>query len=200
MSPLGLYVPGTSLLHRTPAGAKLLALVAAGVATVVVRHGWQVLVALGLVLVGYAAAGLRPAVAARQLRPLLWVLVGTAAVHVVVSGWERAAVVVGVLAALVMLASLVTLTTRTTELVDAVVLGCRPLRVLGVDPERVGLMIALGLRCVPVVVGLAEEVRDAQRARGLTASPRAFAVPLIVRSLRHADALGEALTARGLDD
>jgi biotin transport system permease protein len=200
VSPLGLYVPGTSLLHRTPAGAKLLALVAAGVATVVVRHGWQVLVALGLVLVGYAAAGLRPAVAARQLRPLLWVLVGTAAVHVVVSGWERAAVVVGVLAALVMLASLVTLTTRTTDLVDAVVLGCRPLRLLGVDPERVGLMIALGLRCVPVVVGLAEEVRDAQRARGLTASPRAFAVPLIVRSLRHADALGEALTARGLDD
>jgi biotin transport system permease protein len=200
VSRLGLYVPGTSLLHRTPAGAKLLALVAAGVATVVVRHGWQVLVALGLVLVGYAAAGLRPAVAARQLRPLLWVLVGTAAVHVVVSGWERAAVVVGVLAALVMLASLVTLTTRTTDLVDAVVLGCRPLRLLGVDPERVGLMIALGLRCVPVVVGLAEEVRDAQRARGLTASPRAFAVPLIVRSLRHADALGEALTARGLDD
>jgi biotin transport system permease protein len=200
VSPLGLYVPGTSLLHRTPAGAKLLALVAAGVATVVVRHGWQVLVVLGLVLVGYAAAGLRPAVAARQLRPLLWVLVGTAAVHVVVSGWERAAVVVGVLAALVMLASLVTLTTRTTDLVDAVVLGCRPLRLLGVDPERVGLMIALGLRCVPVVVGLAEEVRDAQRARGLTASPRAFAVPLIVRSLRHADALGEALTARGLDD
>jgi biotin transport system permease protein len=200
MSPLGLYVPGTSLLHRTPAGAKLLALVAAGVATVVVRHGWQVLVALGLVLVGYAAAGLRPAVAARQLRPLLWVLVGTAAVHVVVSGWERAAVVVGVLAALVLLASLVTLTTRTTDLVDAVVRGCRPLRVLGVDPERVGLTIALGVRCVPVVVGLAEEVRDAQRARGLTASPRAFAVPLIVRSLRHADALGEALTARGLDD
>jgi biotin transport system permease protein len=53
---------------------------------------------------------------------------------------------------------------------------------------------------VPVVVGLAEEVRDAQRARGLAASPRAFAVPLIVRSLRHADALGEALAARGLDD
>jgi biotin transport system permease protein len=200
VSPLGLYVPGTSLLHRMPAGVKLLALVAAGVATVVVHHGWQVLVALGLVLVAYAVAGLRPAVVVRQLRPLLWVGIGTAVVHVLVSGWERAAVVVGVLATLVLLAALVTLTTRTTDLVDAVVRACRPLRVLGVDPERVGLMIALGVRCVPVVVGLAEEVRDAQRARGLTASPRAFAVPLIVRSLRHADALGEALTARGLDD
>ena len=68
------------------------------------------------------------------------------------------------------------------------------------DPERVGLLIALAIRSVPVVVGLAEQVRDAQRARGLTASPRAFAVPLIVRSLRHADALGDALVARGVED
>jgi biotin transport system permease protein len=74
------------------------------------------------------------------------------------------------------------------------------LRRVGVDPERIGLLLALGVRCVPVVVGLAEQVRDAQRARGLGASPRAFAVPLIVRSLRHADALGEALVARGVED
>jgi biotin transport system permease protein len=85
-------------------------------------------------------------------------------------------------------------------MVDAVVHGLRPLRRLGVKPERVGLLLALGIRSVPVVVGLAEEVRDAQRARGLGASPRAFAVPLIVRSLRHADALGDALVARGADD
>jgi len=108
--------------------------------------------------------------------------------------------VVGVVVALVLLAGLVTLTTRTDALVDALVGLLRPFRRFGVDPERIGLLIALGIRCVPVVVGLAEEVRDAQRARGLTASPRAFAVPLVVRSLRHADALGGALLARGVED
>jgi biotin transport system permease protein len=102
--------------------------------------------------------------------------------------------------ALVLLAGLVTLTTRTTELVDVVVRICRPLRLVGVDPQRVGLLLALSIRTVPVVMALAEEVRDAQWARGLSASPRAFAVPLLVRSLRHADALGEALVARGADD
>ncbi len=71
---------------------------------------------------------------------------------------------------------------------------------VGVDPERIGLLLSLGIRSVPVVVGLAEEVREAQLARGLGMSPRAFAVPLVVRSLRHADALGEALAARGVDD
>ena len=200
MTTLGLYVPGRSLLHRVPAGTKLVALVVAGAGSLLLDEPWQVVVALGVVLVGYGVAGLPLRVVGRQLRPLLWIGVVTALFHVLASGWERAVVVVGVLAALVLLAALVTLTTRTTELVDAVVRACRPLRVVRVDAERVGLMIALGIRCVPVVIGLAEEVRDAQRARGLAASPRAFAVPLIVRSLRHADALGEALMARGLDD
>ncbi len=200
MTPLGLYVPGTSLVHRAPAGLKLVVMVAAGVASVFFRAPWQVAAALTVVLLAYGVAGLSARTVVRQVRPLLWVGLATAGFHVVVNGWERAVVVVGVLAVLLLLAALVTLTTRTTDLVDAVVTACRPLRVLRVDPERVGLMIALGIRCVPVVVGLAEDVRDAQRARGLTASPRAFAVPLIVRSLRHADALGEALAARGLDD
>lgn len=200
MNPLGLYVPGTSAVHRVPAGAKLLLMVAAGVLSLWLDRLWEVGAALVLVLLGYRAAGLSPRVVAGQLRPLLWIGACTALFHLVVNGWERALVVVGVLTALVLVAALVTLTTRTTDLVDALVTGCRPLRVLGVDPERVGLMVALGIRCVPVVVGLAEEVREAQRARGLAASPRAFAVPLIVRSLRHADALGEALMARGLED
>jgi biotin transport system permease protein len=94
----------------------------------------------------------------------------------------------------------VTLTTRTTDLVDTVVRAVRPLRRVGVEPERVGLLLALAIRSVPVVAAIAGEVRDAQRARGLSTDPRAYAVPLIIRSLRHADALGEALVARGVDD
>ena len=200
MTSLGLYSPGDSALHRAPAGLKLLLLLAAGAGSVFLRQPWQVALGLLVVAVGYRVAGLSLRTAGRQLRPLLWLGVLTAAFHLVVNGWGRAAVVVGVLAILVLLAALVTLTTRTTELVDAVVAACRPLRVIRVDPERIGLLIALGVRCVPVVVALAEQVRDAQRARGLTTSARAFAVPLVVRSLRHADALGEALAARGLDD
>jgi biotin transport system permease protein len=187
-------------LHRLPAGAKLSVLVLAGVGSVFLRRPWEVAVVLAVVGALYLGAGLSPATVGRQLRPLLWIGLVTAAFHLVVNGWQRAVVVVGVIGALVLLAALVTLTTRTTDLVAAVVGAARPLRRLGVDPERFGLTVALAIRCVPVVVGLAHEVRDAQRARGLTASPRAFAVPLIVRSLRHADALGEALAARGLDD
>jgi biotin transport system permease protein len=200
VNPLGLYLPGTSVVHRARAGLKLVVMLAAGAASVFLDELWQVGLALLLVAVGYAVARIPLRTALAQLRPLVWVAGAAAVFHVLVSGWERAAVVIGVLAMLVLLAALVTLTTRTTAMVDAIVAACRPLRRLGVDPERVGLMLALGVRSVPVVVGLAEEVREAQLARGLTASPRAFAVPLIVRSLRHADALGEALVARGVED
>jgi biotin transport system permease protein len=200
VSSLGLYVPGDSAIHRMRAGTKLVAMLLAGAGSVFLDHAWQVCVALVLVLAGYLAARLSLRLALSQVRPLVWIVGFVTVFHLVVSGWERAAVFAGVITSLVLLAALVTLTTRTTDMVDAFVHALQPLRRVGVQPERVGLLLALGIRSVPVVVSLAEEVRDAQLARGLAASPRAFAVPLIVRSLRHADALGDALVARGVDD
>ncbi len=201
VTALGLYVPGSSPVHRAPAGAKLRRWSSAGIGSVLLDEPWQVASPRWRRARLLRRAGLTPL---HGLRASCGRCCGSAWSRPSSTSWSTAGSAPSwwsaCIAVLVLLAALVTLTTRTTDLVDALVAACRPLRVVGVDPERVGLMIALGIRCVPVVVGLAEEVRDAQRARGLTASPRAFAVPLIVRSLRHADALGEALAARGLDD
>lgn len=200
MSELGTFVPGASWLHRAPAGAKLLALAAVAVATVFLREPWQTAILLAVAVGLYPLAGLPRRVLLAQLRPLRWVLALLLVFQLVVTGWQAAVVVTGTMLALVLLAGLVSCTTRTTALVDVVQSASRPLRPLGVDPERVGLMLALGIRSVPVVIGLAGEVREAQLARGLGSSPTAYAVPLVVRSLRHADRLGEALAARGLED
>jgi biotin transport system permease protein len=197
---LGLYRPGRSVLHRTRPGLKLLLLLAAGAGSVLLDRPWQVAAALLAVLAGYAVAGLPVRAVARQARPLGWLLLAVGGFHAVVSGWERAVVVTGAILGLVLLAGLVTLTTRTTELVDTVGRALRPLRRLGVDTDRVGLLLALGIRSVPVVLGIARDVRDAQWARGVPARPTTYAVPLVIRSLRHADSLGEALVARGIDD
>lgn len=200
MNALGLYVPGTSVVHRAPPGLKLLVLVIAGVGSVLVDRPWQAGFLLALVALGYALAGFGPRTLLRQARPLFWLIAAIGVFHVLVAGWERAVVVLGTLVALILLAGLVTLTTRTTALVDTVARLLRPLRRFGVDPERVGLLLTLSIRSVFVVIGIAEEVRDAQRARGLAASPRAYAVPLLIRSFRHADDLAEALRARGIED
>ena len=196
----GLYVPGDSVLHRAPAGGKLLGLLLVGAALIWLDRPWQVGLCLVVVFAGYLLGGLGWRTPIRQVRPLWLLLAVTAGLHLVLGEWQRALVVTGTIVVLVLLAALVTLTTRTTALVDVVVAAARPLGRIGVDPDRVGLIVALGIRCVPVVLSLAGDVRDAQRARGLTTSPRAFAVPLVVRALRHADSLGEALVARGADD
>lgn len=197
---IGLYREGGSVLHRLPAGAKLAGLLLAGLVSPFVRSPVVTAVALAVVLAGYATARMPAAVLLQMLRPLLLVMVPLGVFQTVVAGWERAFVIVGVLIALVLLANLVTLTTRTSDLIDVVVRVCGPLRRVGVDPERVGLMLQLAIRAVPLVIDLGGRVREAQHARGLGASPRAFAVPLVVGALRRADAMGDALAARGLDD
>jgi biotin transport system permease protein len=200
MSTIGVYSPGGSVVHRAPAGLKLLLLVAAGAAAFMV----DTLVVLAACLVGalllHAVAGLGPRTVWSQVRPVLWLLLAFGVLHAVLNGWQAAVMVCGTIVVLVLLAGLVSSTTRTTALVDAIVAVLRPLRRVGVDPDRVGLLLGLSVRAVPVVAGLAAEVRDAQRARGVRADVRTFGAPFLIRSLRHADALGEALRARGVDD
>ena len=200
MSLLGLYLPGGSVLHRTPAGAKLLGLVLLAVAAQLLPDWWQDLLLLGGVLLLYPLAGISLRFAVRQLRTLWWVLAAITVAQLVFATWRVAISVVATILLLVLAAGLVTLTTTTTALTDVVVGVLGPFRRFGVAPERVGLLIALSIRAVPIVLGLAEQIRDAQRARGLRTSPRAFAVPLLVRALRHAQQLGDALVARGVDD
>ena len=193
------FVPGRSWLHLLPASAKLAGLTAAMVAVLLVDSPAGIAAAGGVTVLLYVSAGLAYALPA-QVRPLRWLVVGLVALQALTAGWTAAVTVTGRLVVAVVLAGLITLTTRVVDLLDVFERVLRPLRRVGVDSERVALVLALAIRAVPVVAGLAVEVRDAQRARGPRGSVRAYAVQLVVRTLRHADALGEALVARGLDD
>jgi biotin transport system permease protein len=197
---IGLYRAGHSPLHRAPAGVKLLALLALSTALVLVGTPSAVAVALPVVAAVYALAGFGPRTAWQQVRPLRWFVLVLVPLQWFNGGWRSVVVVVGTLALTVAAAALVTLTTRVSDLLDVVERLARPLRPLGVDPERLALLLALTIRAVPVIAGTAAEISQARRARGLERSPRALLVPLVVRTLRHADQLGDALAARGVDD
>lgn len=199
-SPLAVYVPGASVVHRLPAGAKLLALVAAGAAVLAISSPLAAGAAVVVALLGFAVARLSLRYAWRGVRPTWIFLVGIFAFQWWSAELARAVGVVGSIIALLLAATLVSLTTRTTDMIEAIVWLLRPLGRLGVNPDRVALQLALGVRAVPLVAELAETARQAQYARGRRGSPRAFAVPLVVRALRRADAMSDALHARGLDD
>ncbi|MDQ1289783.1 MAG: biotin transport system permease protein [Actinomycetota bacterium] len=197
---LGSYLPGDSLVHRAPAGVKLVLLAVGLLALGVFRSPWTVTVAAVLTLAAGIATGLGARVLWAQIRPVLLVSAVVGAFQVWLSGPVQAAVVVGWLLVAVLAAGLVTVTTPLPRLLDAVVTAAGPLRRVGVDPERVALLLALAVRSVPVVAGLARDVQEARIARGEGRSVRAFAVPLVIRTVRYADRLGEALAARGVDD
>ena len=82
MSVLGLYQPGGTVLHQARAGTKLGVMLVAGVASVLLDHWWQVLVALGVVLGGYAVARIPARMAVLQVRPLVW-MVGLIALYLI---------------------------------------------------------------------------------------------------------------------
>lgn len=186
-------------LHRLGAGPKLAGLAVASVALLAVDSPQGVAVAVAVVLALHGAARLGPRAVWSHVRPLRWFLPCLLAVQWWLVGPSDAVVLCARLAALVALAGLVTATTSTTAILDALRRGLRPLD-RWVDAERAALVLTLALRSVPVLGDLVERVRDAQRARGRERDLRAAAVPLVVGTLRRADALGEALRARGADD
>jgi len=196
---IGVYRPGRSPLHRVGAGWKLGGLAASVIAVALLPEWWMLLTALCVAAAGFAIAGIGPRVAFAQLVPVLWILAIAAPLNALFSGWESALVMALRVATFVGLAALVTLTTRVSAMLDAIRTALRPFGDR-IDPERVGIVLAMTIRAVPLMAEIVTTVLDARRARGAEGSLRAVAVPVVVRSLQTADAMGEALVARGFDD
>jgi biotin transport system permease protein len=196
---LGAYLPGRSPVHALPAGVKMGGLLVASAGLLLLEAPGALAAALLAVPGLYGLAGLRAREVWPHLRPvgvLLAVLLG---LHALLSGWEEAAATVLRLAAVLLLATLVTLTTRASDMLEALERALRPLSALGLRPARLSLLLALTLRFVPMVAGWVREVQEAQAVRGLERHPLALLVPLLVRALRTADALADALEARCYD-
>jgi biotin transport system permease protein len=194
------YQAGTSLLHRAGAGAKLFGLLV--FSTVLVARQSPVTVLAGVVLVAglYAVAGFGARTLISQVWPLRWVVLLLLPFQWWTAGWQMAISVVGTLVVAVTGAALISLTTRVTDLLDVIARVLQPARRIGVDPDRVALLLALTIRAVPVIAATLNEARDARRARGLERSARALVTPVVLRTIRHADRVGDALAARGVDD
>ena len=199
-TPLGLYRPGTSPLHRAPVGGKLGALMALSIAVVLLRGPAGALALLGLA----AAASLVARIPVRSSMLGLLPILVTAAGLGAYQWWARGpaiAVEVGAdLVTLVVAAGVVTATTPADRMLDGLERAARPLRHVGVRPDIVALSVALMLRTVPALIETAGEVRDAARARGLERDPRARLVPVAVRTVARARVCGEALAARGMGE
>ncbi|WP_017570007.1 energy-coupling factor transporter transmembrane component T family protein [Nocardiopsis halotolerans] len=200
MSTVGLYVPGTGFLHRIPAAAKLLALLLVGVGLIIAADPRIAVGALVAALVLHPVAGLSPWRAWSALRALWPFLLAIGLFQVLFGEWQTGLRLCAQLTALVLFANLVTLTTRVREMLDLFERMARPLRHVGANPDRIALVLALTVRSIPMAASAWRAAREGYRARGLSGRPHLLVVPVIVQLLRMADATGEALIARGVDE
>lgn len=195
-----LYRPGTSLLHRMPAGAKVLVFAALALAIAMTAGSVWTLPAAGFLAVAlYLLAGLGIRTLLRQLYAARWIVLVMLVTQVVFLPAGTAVANTSRVLVVIVLAALITLTTRIPALLDATEHALAPLRRFGVNPAGIGLLLALTITAIPVIGGFAADIREAQRARGAPVRLQRFVVPLLVMSLKHSDELADALTARGIE-
>lgn len=195
------YQPGNSLLHRLPAGWKLLLIAVLIISiSLAIREPWHVLPALVGTVLLYVIGRIRPRAAWDQVRPVLPMLVAILALQWIVADLDTALRVSGSLFVAIAVAGLVALTTRISDMLDAVTRAAQPLRHVGVSPDRIALVLVLTLRAIPLLARQLRNVTEARKARGLGMSVRALVVPTVLGALTTADQLGDALAARGVDD
>ena len=196
--PLGVYIPGDTWLHRLGAALKFVLLVVFIIAvTALPNQPWHSAAALVAVIALYAWARIPARVAWRQLVPLLPVLLFLGAFMVWQNGVQSALTLLIGLLATIAAANLLTLTTPVEELLAAL---DRALAPFGRTGELISLTIALTIRLIPLTLATVNEVLAARKARGVGFSFTAFGIPLVIRSVRRAKMMGEALMARGAVD
>jgi biotin transport system permease protein len=198
--PLGIFHPGTTALHRIPAGPKLGLLFGYSVVAVALHGPWLPLAALAF-SVGLAVWARLPAGTLwRGLRPILLVVAILGAFQLWQRGWPVATEVMTTMLALVVAAAVFTATTAMDTMLDAITRGLTPFQRFGVNPGKVALAFSLMIGAIPHIFSIAHETREAAMARGLERSARANLTPMVVRVVAHAHDTGDALMARGIGD
>ncbi|EHF01957.1 hypothetical protein HMPREF1008_01052 [Olsenella sp. oral taxon 809 str. F0356] len=194
-----LYWAGDGPLHRLPAGAKLLALLACSVAAAT-SPGWVAILLLVAAAAGHLASGFGIASLARDAWSIRWLVAFTVLAQAPFQGPARVVAVTGRIVSVVLLCDLLAYTTRATDLLRTLTSALGFLRPLGVDSARLGLLIMLAASAIPLARSTYAQARDAVAARGLSGTRAlvAAAVPYLVMSVKRADELSEALDARGV--
>lgn len=191
------HLAGRTWLHAVPARAKLLALAFATMATFWIDDARALLLALIVVLAIYGGLGREARARLRLFAPLAPILIVIGAFQFWSLGAEASAAVLARLCLMILLADLVTMTTPMLDMMDAIEPAMKPLRLVGLEPAKIALAVALVLRFAPALMEEWRRRDEAWRARtGRRASLRLLA-PFLGSVLRLADQVAEALDARG---
>lgn len=199
--PMGVYHPGTSTIHRLDPRWKFAFLLSFIVITTIVVNSPLV---AGMLVAGvavmFALARIPLRLALSQLWPPLPFLLMIFAFQWWQVGIESALRSLLLIYAAIMLACLTTLTSTLEAMMEAMEKVLTPFARYGLPVETIVLAMSLTIRLLPLMLATVQQVLDARKARGVGFSLSAFATPVLIRSIRRAEMIGDALIARGVGD
>jgi biotin transport system permease protein len=195
---ISLTSPVETRAHDWPAGVKLALLCAATMVLFFIEDP----VILGLfsafTLVLYVLPGRRFFTSGLGRLRILWPFLLIIGVwHLVIGEWREGAAIALRMVTTVGLANLVTMTTRLGSMMELVTWLCRPLRQVGLPPERVGIAMALVIRFIPVLADKGNQLALAWRARSRRRLGWGIVLPFAVLAIDDAEHVADALRARG---
>jgi energy-coupling factor transport system permease protein len=183
--------------------------------------GYGALFAMVLFII--AVSGLPFMLVLRSVKPLLFIIVLTLALHALMGQGEQVlwqwkfikvteeGLRLGVqmamrLILLLMISSILTFTTSPIVLTDGIEALLRPFRVIGVPAHELAMMMTIALRFIPTLMEETDRIIKAQTARGADFSGGnllvkaknmlPILVPLFISAFRRADDLAIAMEAR----
>lgn len=195
----GRTAPGSSFLHRVPAGVKVAALAVVLIVVLVARELVVNAAVIGGVVVLAAIARIKTGSLFSLLRRVWILLIAVLGVQLLLNDPVTAAEVITRVLAGLLAAHLMVLTTTTQELLAVFAVLFSPLRWVGLAPGKVVLAAMVMLRAIPYLADQFYLAERQARARGLERSIRARVVPVLLAAVVYARDTGRALSARGIE-
>lgn len=184
--------------HRLPAGVKLAALCAFTVLLFALKTPTALLLAAAATATLTASGGAVFAkTALTMLRPLWPFVLIVGLWHLWIGAPAQGASIVIRLITAVAAANFVTMTTRLSDMITVLETLTRPLARLGLSPRAFALAVALTIRFIPVTLTRMQLIRESWRARSPRRPGWRILLPATLAALDDAEAVAEALRARG---
>ncbi|AIG65981.1 energy-coupling factor transporter transmembrane component T family protein [Weissella tructae] len=224
---IGRYLPGNSWVHQLDPRTKFVLSFSFIFIIFMADNAWGYLVATVFTFLSIALTGLGFGVFLKGLRPIallmllttvlqlffiqtgpVWVDLG--GVRITQDGVINSLIVFVRFMLIIMFSTILTLTTPPLLVANAMESLLAPLKKLHVPVAELALMVSIALRFVPTLMDEAENIMNAQRARGVkfnegnlfqrAKSYVPLMIPLFVNAIKRAIELGDAMEARGYRD
>jgi biotin transport system permease protein len=193
---ISLYIAQPSWLHRLPAGLKLLVLLVASLALLPVSNPWALTWGCAVAVGVYASLGRAGVERLIGLRSILLLVLGLGLFQALVMNWHVAWLSVARLIVMIMIADLVSATTPMQDMMRVIRPCLTPLRLFGLNPDRLSLAVALVIRFIPSLLAQWQAQSAAWRARTNKSAGVRLLVPFMSLTMSRTEKIAEALIAR----